>query len=204
MSAFFADETRQRAAGVVKAVEAHTSAEIVVAVRRASGHYRATDYHIGFIALGVVVGYMLVVPQLFSLGQIALNGLAAFALGALLSANVAPLRRLLIRRATLEGNVATSARAAFHELGMSRTSGRSGILVFVSTFERAAAVVPDIGIDPDALGDGYRDALAAIQEAARKQDLDAFFAAIETLGPVLAPSMPRAADDINELSDEVQ
>ncbi len=204
MSAFFAEGTRQRAGDAVRAVEAQTSAEVVVAVRRTCGDYRAADYHAGFVALALVVAYMLVVPQLFSLGQIALNGVAAFAFGAILSANVAPLRRLLVRRATFERNVTTAARAAFYELGISRTSGRNGILVFLSTFERSAVVVPDIGVEPEALGDDYRDAVAAIGAAAHRHDLDAFLGAIESLGPALGRLMPRAADDVNELPDEVQ
>jgi putative membrane protein len=203
-SAFFADDARKRASDAVKAVEAQTSAEIVVAVRRVSGHYRAADYHAGFVTLLLVVGYMLVAPQVFSVGMIALNGVAAFAVGTLLSANVAPLRRLLLSNKRLDAEVEEAARAAFYALGISRTSGRNGILVFLSTFERRTAVVPDIGIDVDALGDDYQQAVAAIGEAARALDSDAFFVAIETLGPPLASAMPRADDDVNELSDDIQ
>jgi putative membrane protein len=204
LSAFFADEARQRASGTVKAVEAQTSAEIVVAVRRVSGNYRAADYHAGFVALGIVVGYMLIAPQLFSVGAIALNGVGAFVIGALLSANIAPLRRLLVRRKRLDADVQAAARAEFYSLGISRTSGRNGILVFLSTFERCAAVVPDIGIDTDALGDEYQQALTAIEAASRTLDLDAFLSAIESLGPALGKLMPRADDDVNELSDDIQ
>jgi hypothetical protein len=60
-----------------------------------------------------------------------------------LSANVAPLRRLLVRQKRLEADVQAAARAEFYALGISRTSGRNGILVFLSTFERCTAVVPD-------------------------------------------------------------
>ncbi len=203
-AAFFAADARERAAEAVKAVEAQTSAEIVVAVRRVSGDYRATDYHVGFIGMAAVVGYMLVAPQLFSLGQMALDGIVAFVVGAALSANVAALRRVLLRKSTLAQNVSTAARATFYELGISRTTGRNGILVFVSAFERRAAVVPDIGVEPASLGEDYEAACRAIEEAAHNLDLAAFIAAVERLGPPLAQAMPRAEDDVNELPDEVQ
>lgn len=203
-AAFFEDDARKRAAAAVKVVEAQTSAEIVVAVRRASGDYRATDYHLGFIATGLVVAYMLVAPQVFTVGEIALDGVVAFVLGALLSANVAVVRRRLVRKKKLAANVDSAARATFYDLGISRTSGRNGILVFLSAFERHCVVVPDIGVDAAALGDDYRAACRAIGEAAQRLDLDSFLSAVEKLGPPLGEAMPRAEDDVNELPDEVQ
>jgi putative membrane protein len=203
-STFFSDEARERAGKAVKAAEAQTSAEIVVAVRRVSGNYRAADYHVGFVGLGLVVAYMLVAPQVFSVGMIALNGVGAFVIGALVSANISAIRRLLLRRNKLEAEVEKAAQAAFYSLGVSRTSGRNGILVFLSTFERCSAVVVDIGIDADALGEDYQHALAAIADASKALDIDAFRAAVESLGPALSHAMPRADDDVNELSDEVQ
>ncbi len=203
-AAFFGDDARKRAAAAVKTVEAQTSAEIVVAVRPASGNYRATDYHVGFIFMGLVVIYMLVAPQVFSFGTMALEGVTAFIIGALLSGNVSHVRRLFVRSATLDANVQSAARATFYDIGVSRTSGRNGILVFVSAFERRCTLVPDIGIDPVALGEAYRLAERAIDEAARTLDLESFLRAVEQLGPALSESMPRADDDVNELPDEVQ
>lgn len=203
LAAFFTDEAKQRTASAVQSVEARTSAEVVVAVRRVSGNYRASDYHVGFATMAVVVGYLLVAPELYSLGQMALEGVAAFAVGALLSAYVGPVRRLLLRESTLEANVQAAARAAFYELGISRTSGRNGILLFFSAFERRCAMVPDIGVDPAGLGEDYAAACSAIEEAARRLDFEAFVAAVERLGPPLGEAMPRQADDVNELPDEV-
>ena len=121
--------------------EAQTSAEIVVAVRRVSGHYRATDYLLGFIAMGLVVLYMLLAPQVFSLGQMALEGMAGFVVGALSSAYLPPYAACL-RDRDLEANVERAARATFYELGISRTSGRNGILVLCRPSSAAARSCP--------------------------------------------------------------
>jgi len=109
-----------------------------------------------------------------------------------------------VRRKTLRANVARSARAAFYDLGISRTSGRNGILVFVSTFERSCVVLPDIGIDVAALGPGWSEACELLDRAVRQGRLPDFFLALRSLGPVLGKTMPRAEDDVNELPDEVQ
>ena len=203
-AAFFKDDAKKRAAEAVKAVESATSAEVVIAVRRRSGDYRAAAYHFGLGAMGVVVLWMLVSPKEYSVGSMALDGLVAFVVGALLCWNASPIRRLLVLRRTRQTNVDAAGRAAFYDLGISKTSGRNGILVFVSTFERACAVVPDVGVDVAKLGVGWSSAVAAISAAVARADLDATLEAVRTLGPVLGAAMPRQADDVNELPDEVQ
>lgn len=203
-AAFFKDDAKKRAAEAVKAVESATSAEVVIAVRRRSGDYRAAAYHFGLGAMGVVVLWMLVSPKEYSVGSMALDGLVAFVVGALLCWNASPIRRLLVLRRTRQTNVDAAGRAAFYDLGISKTSGRNGILVFVSTFERACAVVPDVGVDVAKLGAGWSSAVAAISAAVARADLDATLEAVRALGPVLGAAMPRQADDVNELPDEVQ
>lgn len=201
---FYKDEAKQRAAGAVKAVEAHTSAEVVVAVRRRSGDYRIAAYYFGFGAVAVVTLYMLLAPQIFSIGAMALEAVVAFVLGALLCRNVETLSRVLTPASTRQKNVETAARAAFFDLGISRTSGRNGILVFVSTFERACAVLTDVGIDVAALGPRFEAGRDAMRDAVKRRDFDGFVTALESLGPVLGEAMPHMDDDVNELPDEVQ
>lgn len=201
---FYRDDAKRRTTEAVKLVEAQTSAEVVVAVRRRSGDYRIAAYHAGLAAVGAITLYMLVSPQVFSIGAMALDALVAFVLAALLCRNVDALSRMLTRASTLERNVEAAARAAFFDLGISRTSGRNGILVFVSTFERTCAVLTDTGIDVAALGPGFAEGRSAMERAVRQRDLDAFIGALESLGPLLGAAMPHADDDVNELPDEVQ
>lgn len=201
---FFREEAKQSTARSVKHVEAQTSAEVVVAVRRRSGDYRVPAYHFGFLVGGVVVLYLLVAPQVFSVGDIALDGALGFGLALALAYNVSALLRLLVRERRLAQSVAEAARVAFYDLGISRTSGRNGILVFVSTFEQRALVLSDSGINVAALGSSWSEACAALSQAVKARDLAAFERALESLGPVLAATMPRSSDDVNELPDEVQ
>jgi len=149
---FFHDDAKRQAARAVKAVEAQTSAELVIAVRPRSGTYGIVAYHFGFGALSAVVLFLLLSPRVYSVGAIALDGITAFALGALLCANVDALTRALTRPKTRQSFVDIAARAAFFDLGVSQTTGRNGILVFVSTFERTLTVLTDVGIDTAALG----------------------------------------------------
>jgi len=201
---FFRDAAKQSTARSVKHVEAQTSAELVVAVRRRSGDYRVPAYHFGFFLAGVVVVYLLLAPQVFSVGDIALDGALAFGLGLALAHNVSALLRALAREKRLGKNVADAARVAFYDLGISRTSGRNGILVFVSTFEQRALVLVDVGIDVATLGPPWSEACQALSRAVKGRDVAAFERALESLGPILGACLPRSVHDVNELSDEVQ
>ena len=201
---FFSDEAKRETATSVRAVEAQTSAEIVVAVRKRSGRYGVLAYHVGLGLAALVVAYLLVVPAEYSVEMIAFEALLAFALGAALSANFDTVLRWVSRPSTLDANVSTAARAAFYDLGISRTSGRSGILVYVSLFERRCTLVPDIGIVPSALEPGWQGANRDLDAAVKRRDLPGFHRALSALGPVLGRVLPRSADDVNELPDEVQ
>ncbi len=201
---FFRDAAKQSTASSVKSVEAQTAAEVVVAVRRRSGDYRVAGYHFGFFVGAAVVVYLLLAPQLFSVGDIALDGALGFGLGLVLAYNVSPLLRLLVREKPLAKSVAAAARVAFFDLSISRTSGRTGVLVFVSTFEQRVLVLTDVGIDTAALGPAWSAACTALSATVKQRDLAGFERALESLGPILAATMPRSVHDVNELPDEVQ
>ncbi|WNG51389.1 hypothetical protein F0U60_50095 [Archangium minus] len=202
MKAFFEDATRKRAAAEVKAIEARTAAEVVVAVRHASGHYRHTDYLVGFGLSLVTLLAMLYLPPEFPLETFPVGVALAFAMGAYSSERLPSLRRRLTSRKLLEENVRTAARATFVELGVSRTSGRTGLLVLVSTFERRVEVVADVGVDTAALGSEWEQALTKLSAAvAASESPKPFFEALRLLAPPLERVLPRGDDDINELPD---
>lgn len=199
---FFGNDAKEKATRAITAVEARTSAEIVLAVRPISGHYRDADYLAGAVLALVVLLLLLFLPQPFTVDSMPLDVIAAFAIGAGLCAHAPPLRRLLVGRKRMETNVRTAARAAFVDGGVARTRGRTGILVFVSIFERRVEVLGDLGIDPQALGDAYAAAVREIGGSlADKLDFAKLLVAVDALGPALSGPLPRREDDENELSD---
>lgn len=200
---FFREQAKRTTATSVKHVEGQTSAEVVVAVRRRSGEYRPAAYHFGFILCGLVVLYLLITPDVFSVSAIALDGMLGFLVGWVLALNVSPLLRLLVRQKVLEKSVADAARVAFYDLNVSRTSGRNGVLVYVSTFEQRCVVLTDVAIDVAGLGPDWPRRCAALSESVKRRDLAEFERVLESLGPLLGAVMPRAHDDSNELPDEV-
>jgi putative membrane protein len=202
-SAFTDKAAKAEVARAIREIERATSAEVVVAVRPSSGHYRHTDYLVGFALSFAALLVFLFDSHEFSIEWMPLDTAVAFALGAYLSASFPLLRRALTSRRLMRVNVQTAARATFFDLGIGKTAGRTGILVYVSMFEKLVEVVADVGIDRAVLGPSFLSAVTALDAAlAHGTSFPRFTAALRALGPILGKTLPRLADDINELPDE--
>jgi putative membrane protein len=186
----------------VREVEADTSAELVVMVRWESGHYRDTDYLVGFALSILTLMGLLYLPHEFPLWLFALDVPVSFAIGSLLSMTIVPLRRAFTKRARMEQAVRRAAHAEFFEHGVSKTTGRSGVLIYLSAFERMVQVVPDIGVDVEALGTAWKTALDALSACVEGGDVAGFLSTLESLGPILGEVYPRREGDVDELDDE--
>jgi putative membrane protein len=197
-AAFFTDAARKQVTEAVVEVESQTAAEIVVVVRRTSGTWREVDLAVGTAAGFAVLLLVLFHPKPIPVIAMPVDVALGFVGGAVLSANLSLLKRALLPRRRVRAQVLAMARAAFVEHGVSRTTGRTGILVYVSTFERLVEVVADVGVDPKAV-QAELDALrACLSHGAR---FDRFLAALRALGTPLGTCLPRSADDVNELPD---
>jgi putative membrane protein len=203
--AFFAPTARERVGEAVRAVELETSAELVVTLRPISGHYRHTDYLVGALAALALLCVFLYHPEPFEYDFLPLELGAIFGLGALISAYFGPLRRALTSKALRAQSVRRAAREAFVDLGVSRTRARTGVLVYVSMFERRVEVVADVGVDAKAVDAASLQLVSAVEGSLfRGPSFDGFVAALRRLGPALAAALPRDDDDVNELADEVR
>lgn len=202
--AFFLDPAKKAIRDAVARVERHTSAEVVVTLRRQSGSYRHADTLWGIVLAIALLCVFLYHPEPFDFTFLPLELGAAFALGSVLSASFPVLRRGLTPKRVRDENAKRAAKAAFVELGISRTKGRTGVLVFVAAFEQRVEVVADIGVHPKKLGAAWEEAQQKLDRAVRLDgSLERFLVALEDLGRVLAKEHPRAHDDENELPDDI-
>ncbi len=201
---FLTPESKTALSEAVRAVESRCSAELVVAVRARTGSY----LHAGLIS-GVLAGVAALAVQLFSpwifepvwllIDPLVIGGLAGLAASrsALVGRAFTPWR---VRRERVE----TAARSTFVERRVHGTTGRTGILLYVSVREREAALVADLGVDPLAATDGWRRAVEEIERAVRdKEDGVAVAARLRGLAALLEPVLVRGENDVNELPDEV-
>jgi putative membrane protein len=198
------DATKRRIEDLVREVEAKSSAEIVVTVKPFSNTYRAADVTFGAIVALIGLCLYVYAPVEFTDDlappSITLLFFAAFAC----SARVPAIRRWFTPQTLCAASTRAAAREAFVDQNISCTRDRTGILIYISTFEKRAQVVADIGILRRENDDQPAAAIAKIENViANGGSLEAFEQAVREFGQWLANSLPPRIDDTNELADEV-
>lgn len=203
--AFLDDRGKEALRGAVRAVEERSAAEVVILVRERSGPYLHASLLSGAIAAYLTLWFQLFSPWEYSLLLIQLAPAAVGTAIGMLTSVLPDLQRLLTPRHIREGYVRTKARAAFHDQGIADTRGRTGILVYVSRLEREAEVLADRGVRDAVDAQAWERAASLIRASAgrRMPDAAALAIAIASLGDLLQPVLPRSADDVNELADDI-
>ena len=102
----------------------------------------------------------------------------------------------------MHDEVAARARAVFFDSRVHHTTGNTGLLVYVSLYERMAAILADESI-MDKLGQNGLDELCAALSGKLRNlhPADAICQTIAAAGEKLAPLLPRGENDVNQISD---
>ena len=165
-----------------------------VVVARASDGYGSVGWRLGtFLALAAFLGLAAFRPDASLVVFLAAQA-AGLAAGHLL-ARWDPIRHHLISDSLVGIRIRARALRAFAESGLTRTAGRTGILVFVSLLERRVMVLADEGVNR-VLGpeesweevvelavDGFRQGRAA----------EGLLRAVARCGEILSAHLPASA-----------
>jgi len=208
---FLSEADRENVRRRVRDVEASTSAEIVPLIRSASSAYRAAVLR-GALAAGAVLaaGATALDAALMPWGALSLLDLwvypvvfaICFAVVFLLSSWIPSLAKLLVSRAEMSAEVAEAAITSFYRHRVSETRGRTGILLFVSVFERRVVVLADAGISAKVPQDTWQQVVDIVLEGIRAgRAADGLCRAITRCGEIVAAQLPILAEDTNELGD---
>ena len=111
--------------------------------------------------------------------------------------------RVFISHKPIEEPV-TAAQAVFVTLGMNKTAGRNGVLIFVAPRTHKFAVIGDESAHAKC-GDGFwRELAGSMADYFRQSEFTAgIIHGITKAGELLAKHFPRRPDDRNELPDEI-
>jgi uncharacterized membrane protein len=112
--------------------------------------------------------------------------------------------RILIAREKAADPLAAAQRH-FGRLGMTQTTARNGVLIFLAPRSHAFAIVGDIGIH-DKCGDEFWRGVASTMEHLFKRGefTEGLVKGVEVAGALLAAHFPRPPDDRNELPDHIE
>jgi len=102
------------------------------------------------------------------------------------------------------GEIRSVAERTFERLGMTKTDRRNGVLLFIACEEQRFVILGDEGIDAKVPA-GFWDEIAAklTIRFQRREFTEGIVEAIHSAGEELRHYFPRAHDDVNELSNEI-
>jgi uncharacterized membrane protein len=198
------EKAKQVLSRAAQSVEKESQVEVVISVRPESMH-PLEAYALAppsFAILGLL--FLVESPWPFSNFALWFDTSLFALLGYFLCKWFPSFGRLFIRRSARRNAVAQAAYKEWVERGCSETRERTGLLLYVSQRERGAKVLCDRGIHKHCDAQELASRVAELERVAESSsDGEALARAIEALGPWLARCLPKRADDINELADEV-
>ena len=209
--ALFSEQDLEAVKQSVAAAEGETSGEIVPFVVDASDAYEGALWKgtaLGALGAALIAAVVHAVAGLWGAGAlwIGLPAAAGGALGFLLAAFVPAVKRALVPADVLTRRVRRRAAVAFLDEEVFNTEDRTGILIFLSLFERRVVVLGDAGINSKVGEEEWAaitDAIAAGIHAGRPGE--ALVEGIGACGRLLARrGVEIQPDDRNELRDDLR
>ena len=213
---------RERVSAAITAAEGTTAGEIVVGVTETSDAYHDVGLHWAVLVLIAVLAWAAAWPSALQwwwdklLGgwgaEPSLRQLLTFLMilavlkftAVLLILKYRPLRLALTPGQTKTRRVRRRAVTVFKAGAERRTTGRTGILIYLSMAERRAEIIGDEAITSVTTAETWGEAMdALISEVREGRVADGMVAAIERIGVVLAEHFPRSAEDKNEIPDKL-
>ncbi len=204
----FSPAQRLRIETAVRAAEARTSAEFLCAVARSTDTYFTMPLIIsGLLAIVLPTVILHASPGWTRLTLndpgMTLVQLLCFAIFALVTTRPWLAIRLT-PRAVCRRRAARFAAAVFLERGLAGVRARNGVLLFVSLAERHVEVIADRAlfakVDP---AQWLTVVEAFTAQVAHGDAAQAYVAALDRLGDILAAAYPRAPEDVNEIPDRL-
>ncbi len=195
---------RQRLETVIGEIERTTAGELVLAVVHECDDYAAVGWRLGVALAALAFAAFAIFAPPEPLWPLLVAEVAGLLVGHGL-ARIDAVRRHLVPDALIEARVADRARRAFAEHGLTRTAGRTGVLLFVALLERRVVVLADEGIDrvleP---GERWQDVVDLAIEGMRSgRPAEGLEAALRRCGVILAHHAAAAGANPDELPNRV-
>lgn len=210
---FLSREEQRQVVECVKEVERNTSGEIVPMVVHASYHYPLAAMFGALLAALVpatAVNAVLSFQQRWGWGPLSPYQLwifpgvfaAAFLVAWLVFQQAPGLRRPFIRPEDMEEEVGEAALTSFYRRGLHNTRDKTGVLIFISVFERRVLVLADSGIHAKVNPSVWEEVVQTISTGIREgRQAEALCRAVRRCGELLGEHFPCRRDDVDELDN---
>ena len=208
----FSTDDLDRIKAAVKQAEDKISGEIVPVFVERSGFYTIANYR-GGLVLGSIVFLVIIILDRYVPSMAVYDPLFIFLLvllggmvGAMATNYVDPLNRMMLGQSHMDQATRKRAENAFLEEEVFNTRHRTGIMIFVSFFEREVMVVADRGISKVVEQKEWDKMVQNIIVKIRMGKVsEGIESAILRCGEILLEKgFVKTPDDINELRDDLR
>lgn len=211
------DALEQIKEAITKA-EKNTSGEICIALTAESSSYSFWELNAALCtSFALFVCIFPMAPQIYSWLEKIFWGTepwyllafyvitcAAFTFFLYLLFNIPWIDRLVIPKKVMKKAVTARAMRHFTEGGVYCTKEHSGVLIFISWFEKEVRILADKGISQKISGDLWKIIADELTENLSKGNIkDAFVNSIEKCGALLAENYPAVQEKTNQLNDDL-
>ena len=186
----------------IRAIEGASSAEIVVEIRAHSGSYAHAEARFAALTAFAVLLVVLLSPWDIDPIWVPAFVLGGYIAGVLLARLSDFVRRTMTTRRDRDGRVRVAAAATFVERGITNTSRETGLLIFLSVFERRMELIADRGILDAVPVLEWNQLLEKTRN--RAADVESLLDVLRELEPLLARYLPVRPGDRDELPNEVR
>lgn len=210
-SRFTAEELERIKAAVHKA-EDKISGEIVPVFVEKSGFYSIANYRAGVVFGSLLFMFIVMADRYYpSLAiydplKIFLAVLVVGVVGAFISHFVNPVQKLFVSQEHLDRATKQRAETSFMREEVFNTRHRTGIMIFISFFEREVIVMADRSISKVVEQKEWDNLVKGITQNIRLgKVIEGIEGAILRCGEILLEKgFNKTADDVNELSDDLR
>ena len=216
-SKLFSPEDRKAVSAAVGEAEKKTSGEIVPVVATASDRYERAEDLIGLGAAAAAVAstWLLIQPShvpwesspelTLRLPLVLVALFFGWFVGVVIARLFPWLRRLAVSRGTMTARVLISAHQAFDSLHAHKTAGGTGVVIYVSLFERRVCVWSDRNVSAKVPESEWKTITEALVRALHDGNArEGMVEAIRRCGDLLSKDFPIQPGDVNELSNELR
>lgn len=195
-------EDQARINAAIARAERGTSGEIVVMVDRAASSYRTLPLVFALVVALLVPWPLVALTELSAQRIFMVQWAVAIVLVLLCQWRGAAGR--FVPRFVKRRRAHDVALREFMARGLTRTSGRTGVLIYVALAERYAEVVTDTGIADKIDAKVWRPVMEPLLRAAQAGDLaGGLVYAVDEVGKLLAEHAPAGTDNPDELPNRV-
>lgn len=215
----FTDKEKEAIKQAVAGAESKTSAEIIPAITSSSGRYDRGEDIFGvltgliFVAaawqfqdIRFIAGDWGAYPVLsLNLFHVIVISAAGFITGTCAAAWFPCLKLPFLTKKEIDEEIERGAAAAFYRCRVRGTTGSTGVLIYISLFERRVRVLPDNSIKERFAQADWEKICDVVTEGMRKgSPAESLCAAIIMCGEMLASRFPAQPGDVNELGNELR